>query len=222
MIRSIGVFVALSSLTPSGLAAETQPAPLRATVRLYDYAKPGTAILERARAETERLLAAAGVELEWKACPLTVADLAHNPSCNAPLGAADLVIRLLSPEMRTAVSSRTETFGFALVNGRETPQVASVRYGAVEAMAWAEDSSYGTLQRMMPQTRFLGLLLGHVLAHEIGHLLLASNEHAADGLMQAHWRAAAIRDAATRRLAFGRREREKIRKAVQRRTGRRN
>jgi hypothetical protein len=36
-------------------------------------------------------------------------------------------------------------------------------------------------------------LLGHVLAHEIGHKLLGTDAHAADGLMKARWSAAEVR-----------------------------
>jgi hypothetical protein len=31
-------------------------------------------------------------------------------------------------------------------------------------------------------------LLGHTLAHEIGHLLLGSNSHSSEGVMRANWR----------------------------------
>ena len=189
------------------------------TVRLYDYAKPDAAILTRAQAEASRLLADAGVELRWTACPLTMEELASNPACNTPAGPADLVIRLLSPRMKSAVSSETETFGFALVDGREMPQIASVRFGAVESLAWASDenSAYGSFHRLMPHNRYVGMLLGHVLAHEIGHLLLATNQHGRHGLMQAHWQAAAIRDAVTRRLRFEAGEKKRIQRRAARR-----
>ena len=32
-----------------------------------------------------------------------------------------------------------------------------------------------------------GRILGHVLAHEIGHALLRTDSHAEGGLMKAHW-----------------------------------
>jgi hypothetical protein len=33
----------------------------------------------------------------------------------------------------------------------------------------------------------LDILLGHVMAHEIGHLLLGTNSHSSLGIMRAHW-----------------------------------
>jgi hypothetical protein len=35
----------------------------------------------------------------------------------------------------------------------------------------------------------IATLLGHVAAHEIGHLLLGTNSHSAAGIMHAHWAA---------------------------------
>ena len=48
----------------------------------------------------------------------------------------------------------------------------------------------------------LGTMLGHVIAHEIGHLLLPSNAHSPTGVMQPHWDQALARDAVRRSLTF--------------------
>jgi len=45
-------------------------------------------------------------------------------------------------------------------------------------------------------------LLGHVAAHEIGHLLLGSNSHAAAGIMHARWTAEELASARVGGLAF--------------------
>ncbi len=44
----------------------------------------------------------------------------------------------------------------------------------------------------------LGEILGSVMAHEMGHLLLGSNAHAINGIMRAHWESGELR-----RLAMG-------------------
>jgi len=38
-------------------------------------------------------------------------------------------------------------------------------------------------------------MLGYVIAHEVGHLLLGVNSHSAEGLMCAHWRREELRHA---------------------------
>jgi hypothetical protein len=48
----------------------------------------------------------------------------------------------------------------------------------------------------------LGTLLAHVIAHEIGHVLLSPNAHSPTGVMQPYWGKALVRDAATGTLTF--------------------
>ena len=48
----------------------------------------------------------------------------------------------------------------------------------------------------------LATLLGHVMAHEIGHLLLPVNSHSTKGLMRGDWGVAQMQDARIGKLAF--------------------
>ena len=54
-------------------------------------------------------------------------------------------------------------------------------------------------------------LLGHAIAHEIGHLLLASNAHGADGLMRAIWSSQEVRRDRPRDWIFSEQELATIR-----------
>jgi len=45
-------------------------------------------------------------------------------------------------------------------------------------------------------------LLGHVIAHEVGHMLLGTLSHAPSGLMEPHWSKVALRELEVRPLAF--------------------
>ena len=54
-------------------------------------------------------------------------------------------------------------------------------------------------------------VLGHAVAHEIGHLLMSTNSHAPRGLMRAGWRTNELRDMAERRLLFSHEEAERMR-----------
>ena len=47
-----------------------------------------------------------------------------------------------------------------------------------------------------------GKLLGHVLAHEVGHVLAGVDAHDDTGVMRAHWTAADIRDMQGRTIGF--------------------
>ncbi len=46
---------------------------------------------------------------------------------------------------------------------------------------------------MAEATRLASALLGHVLAHEIGHLLLQSNSHSISGIMSGRWAGGELR-----------------------------
>ena len=48
----------------------------------------------------------------------------------------------------------------------------------------------------------LSTMLGHVIAHEVGHLLLPTFAHSPTGLMRAQWDEMQVRDAARRALTF--------------------
>jgi hypothetical protein len=48
----------------------------------------------------------------------------------------------------------------------------------------------------------LGGVLGYVIAHEVGHLLLPGNAHSPTGLMQAQWDTALVHNAARGSLTF--------------------
>jgi hypothetical protein len=73
------------------------------------------------------------------------------------------------------VTDQRTPLGFSflnVVNG--TPFLATVYPDRVKSTALTSNTTFGTL-------------LGRVVAHEIGHLLLNRNMHAAAGLMKAHW-----------------------------------
>jgi hypothetical protein len=60
----------------------------------------------------------------------------------------------------------------------------------------------------------LGTVLGHAIAHEIGHLLLGSNAHGPRGLMRAKWGPRDLQGASKGYLLFGQKEAELIRANV--------
>ena len=210
----------VAALTPAGAAdaksPATSPDDLVLTIRLYDYAKPSDAILSRARLETDRTLAEIGIAARWLDCPLTMEELATNKACAAEAGPTDLVLRILPTGSRPAVSSPVDTFGYALIGDSEMPHTASVLFANVERLAWQrlEDPSFDSIHRSIPHNRYVGILLGHVMAHEVGHLLLATNKHSRRGLMQAHWGASAIRDAIMGRLTYEREQQDRMRRGL--------
>ena len=60
----------------------------------------------------------------------------------------------------------------------------------------------------------LPVVLGHTMAHEVGHLLLGTAEHAAAGLMQARWSSGDLARAARGQLRFSEQESSRLRAAA--------
>jgi hypothetical protein len=61
------------------------------------------------------------------------------------------------------------------------------------------------------------MVLGSVIAHEIGHLLLGLNSHSGSGIMQKRWQPSQVRQAVTGNLLFTENQGNLMRAETQRR-----
>jgi len=95
------------------------------------------------------------------------------------------VIRL---RRRTPASTFPEALGYSLPFAHRGAHVL-IFYDRIEALA----------QRVNIGT---DLILGYVMAHELGHVLLGSTEHTTRGLMQERWTSASWRLAEAGLVAF--------------------
>lgn len=171
--------IAITAALVGSLAAAAEPPDGAATalvVRVYDssrgYAKTRTtAILTAASIAAE-----AGLDIHWTDCTRT----AQLGACTDLRGPHDLIVRIMpvsaagSPGLLIRDQSR-RPLGFSVVD----PVVGA---GAVAVVF---------LDRVVPLARRTGVdsgrLLGRAVAHEIGHLLLGTNEHSPTGLMREVW-----------------------------------
>lgn len=146
--------------------AQTEPVSVGAC--LYDYAQLPAPMLEQARAHSARILGKAGLEVTWYTCP------GMEPACSTPRRPDHLEVRILTSS-RIGGGAPPTQLGFAFQPADGTPgTLANVL--ADRATRWAVN------QGMDP-----GVLLGHAIAHELGHLLLGIGEHSGCGLMTEHW-----------------------------------
>jgi hypothetical protein len=60
----------------------------------------------------------------------------------------------------------------------------------------------------------VGTVLGYALAHEVGHLLLHTGQHAVSGIMKAHWTAADRVSLAGKRMNFNGHEAASMRRQL--------
>lgn len=206
MGRSAGAAVVagiLSSLLGATSAAEGRGGPDIAgtvLVRVYDYAALPQATLTGAEAQASRVLRKAGLEAEWLDCPISGGE---GPlRCLQPLDPTEITLRVLPDRAKAALPQATDVFGFALVPEDGSRGVdAAVFRGGIEL-----------LTRLGPASA--SQVLGHVIAHEIGHLLLGSQAHSASGIMRPHWSLNDLEVAARGGLVFTADEGPRLRAAV--------
>ena len=159
-----------------GLMLATAPAfsepPLsdvRLTVRLMDYVNLPAGTRSEIAVTAKRLLGQAGVAVEFVECYSGGIETGA-PACTRSLGPAELYLRIFQPKLAV----KGEQLGYAAM----TPEGGA--YVTVFINPEQRQARASNLDD--------GVLLGHAVAHEIGHLLLGANSHTSSGIMRGVWR----------------------------------
>jgi hypothetical protein len=189
MRRSLMPYVCLNAAAALGcLQAQTT-----FTVEIYNYAGVPAGTLVNAEKEAARIFRAAGIELSWAPCPVSDRDFETSP---AKFGACG--------KTPNAPVLRIEAEG----SRRRGPVAAITR----EDRVWF---SYTWIQRNCELYGVApAVLLGHVMAHELGHVLLGDDSHARDGIMIPTFSEAQFRRAQTGILLFDGRQAAQMRAAL--------
>jgi hypothetical protein len=167
---SFGFFVGLVGATgialpETVLARVADPNPT-SRVQVDNYSQASSAILAGAEREAGRIFGEAGLKVVRLDCPSGHSARVPQDPCQERLEATDLSLRVLSEPGQNRF--QTTVFGFAV-----HPVLASVYYGYMLRRAQSDDAEFE-----------VPIILGRVMAHEIGHLLLGSNSHPIAGIMQ--------------------------------------
>jgi hypothetical protein len=133
-------------------------------------------VLTQAADEASRIFRQAGVETVWVVCQSWDAGTSIQPDCLSPSDLTHLSLRIVPWSSQLGDS----TFGVAFLSDEGVGVYGDVFYPLVEKLHSDCDAS-------------LSRVLGHVMAHEIGHLLLGLRSHSALGIMQPHWQGEALR-----------------------------
>lgn len=208
MKRELASCLALSLIlvTRACGAAETSVAAGRngdkqITIRIHNYAQVESGDLIKAERIAHDILQKAGVEAVWLECSGDQIP-PKEPPCQTPMGPTDLTLNMLPRSMSDRFHLRADAFGVALEDAE----------GGLAFRAWIfcdlvkDAAAQGRLTR--------SVLLGTVIAHELGHLLLSTNSHSAFGLMQANWSGKELLAVEHRAMYFSSSERKRIRQAM--------
>ena len=198
-------------------ATETTQPDLNVTIRLYDYAQVDGKALARAKEVTARIFRQSSVETVWLDCPIEKVEVPSNSICSGRHSPTDLVLRILPRSMASRLPHDDDSFGFAqLTRGDGFAFIASVFFHRVEELAsnglWR--TALGMDPRQLPADLYAPIILGQLMAHEIGHLLLGTGSHSRGGVMRASWNPKTVLRAATGSLTFNRRQAQTLRANV--------
>jgi hypothetical protein len=183
-------------------AEQPSPAPVL-TARLYNFGGIPATTLERATKVADRVYAKAGIETKWMKCHTGTGEQLRNPACQETPGPNVLRVRLLSKSMTARVKVNRHVFGFA----------APSKTGGFGVIA--NIFRHRVVQLARDRQHSEELILGHVLAHEIGHLLLGGGGHSKRGIMRLHWGESDLAEAAIGQLVFTRKQVKKILEQVE-------
>ena len=201
-----GSFLTFNPLVFAQPSVSAPEAALEIRVRTYNHAQVPDKLLADAKRHATYAFQRIGVNLSWMDCPLREEDIEHYSDCHRPWESTDLFIKIISSSKGFVVPSNA--FGLAVLPEDGEDRVrAYVFYDPV--LKLSTDYRVGA-----------SLVLGHVAAHEIGHLLLGSNGHSPFGIMTASWQGTELKKAAQGGMLFNRMQAERIRTEVQARQSR--
>jgi len=162
----------LAAFASGGTIERVEAGKGAVSVWVYDYAHIDAETLSQAKERASKIFRRARIDLDWVDCPLGADRQASYPGCKPGLHPVRLVVRIragIPPDERTRARS---AFGFAYVpESGGSGFLADVYVSGADRMA-----SGDTMQQ--------GNMLGHLIAHELGHLLLGTTEHAVAGIMR--------------------------------------
>jgi hypothetical protein len=168
MRRHAKAFLILLFLTATRCFSSGNLSAITITVGVFNNATPRPVVVF-AEHEASRIFMAAGLEITWIDC-LVAQQNVPSDSCPAPQGPTQLYLRILQGGKK----AKEDSFGVAFLAADGTGAYVDVFYDAVEKLHHESNTSPGRL-------------LGHVMAHEIGHLLIGSHAHSTWGIMCPVW-----------------------------------
>lgn len=171
-IAAYGVAVLITTMTTAARVDAESPVGL--TVRLYNAAGIPTEELLEARRIAEPILRDTGMDVTFRMCghvdsPGSVVD-----PCDDSLKPFEVVVRVLDAPVFSA-TLHPQAYGVTyVVEETNRGWLATLFADRIRSAATRVEVEHSTL-------------LGRVMAHEVGHLLLGNGYHGDAGVMRAEW-----------------------------------
>jgi hypothetical protein len=183
-------------------AATGEPPLPRITVLIHNYAAVSGDTVEIVEREVGAIFRANGVEIDWTDRVVLPLAAAGASTCQVMRGPTRFDVRLLSSSVSNRLHLKPGEFGRAVLgNTGEFGALADVYADHLKMLVIGREWAYGPI-------------LGQVVAHELGHLLLGRGAHSSGGIMEANWRPKDLDKILQRRMTFPRGQSEQIRAQV--------
>jgi len=134
-------------------------------VGVHNYAGMPQATVARAEEHAAQVLDRAGIAVRWVECPVAAGDEERNLACLAVKERLGLFLKILPETMARGFRNARAVFGLAI-----HPNTAYV---------FADRVTAGAAHLDLPDHA----VLGAVMIHELGHLLLGEGGHVDNGIM---------------------------------------
>lgn len=200
------------SRTAAGASSEAGPA---ITIHVYNYAGVAPEILVKAETVAMQIFRKTGLETRWVDVPLTAEKNEVSSTGHPAFTLTDIQLKILPREMSNRLGLPNNVLGLAPGAGPDRRMVY-VFDGQVQNLFWSLWRTHYSCCMDRPLSK--AQILGHAIAHELGHLLLNQQAHSQHGIMRGDWDLADLRDASHGQLLFTPRQGEALRAEGHRRT----
>jgi hypothetical protein len=164
----LGLLIAFSSAAV--WAKNLPPESPSLTISVFNDSGISSEILKQAEKVSSQVFEESGIHVDWVNCSRAEEAPGGEVVCPQAAFPQHLHLRIV----RRSLSLKDSTLG--------------VSYLLTDGSGCQADLFYEGIEKLHNET-FVdpAIILGHVAAHEIGHLLLGSNSHSPWGIMRAHW-----------------------------------
>lgn len=199
-LQRVAIALAVAGHALSIAAAEANSASAAATrdsvvIAVYNQAEVSQKTVLKAEKIASEIFRDAGIETQWINCDV-LAESRDSSSCSRIPASVRFDLHIL----RSSLDLPKEVLGLAFV--------------PTEGMGRHADLFYDSVARMQKSSSVDGyVILGHVAAHELGHLLMGK-AHTTWGLMRANWTHEDLSDAARGQLLFSKEQAGRLKAGI--------
>ena len=197
----------LTGFSHTAIAASSEASPT-ITIHVRNYAGVEPKTLTEAEEVATGIFRKAGLDTRWADIVLNGENIPSNFAEYPVYMLADIQLSILPQEMSDRSGLPNSAMGLAPGTGPDRG-IVYVLDSKVRALFWGLSTAYanGHLQGHVSMAQ----ILGHAIAHEIGHLLLNQQVHSPRGIMRGEWGFADFRDMACGMLLFTPKQAENLR-----------